>query len=92
VQAQYRIDDVGGLELLALACSALDRAEALRKAIDHDGEVIASRTGPKAHPALRDELANRAFVAKTLQRLGLELEPVKPVGRPPTSRGWTPPS
>jgi hypothetical protein len=92
VQRQYAITDVGGIELLTLACGALDRAEALRQCIDRDGEIISSRTGMRAHPGIRDELCNRSFVAKTLQRLGLDLEVVKPVGRPPTSRGWVPPS
>jgi hypothetical protein len=29
VQTAYRIDDVGGVELLAQACAAVDRVEAL---------------------------------------------------------------
>jgi hypothetical protein len=56
---EYVIDDVGGLELLTLACQALDRAEALRAAIDRDGAVIKVRGVPKSHPALRDELTWR---------------------------------
>jgi hypothetical protein len=49
-------------------------------------EVVQARNGPKDHPALRHELAARAFVAKTLLRLGLNVEPVRPVpGRP---AGW----
>jgi hypothetical protein len=75
---------------LALACQALDRAEALRKKIDRDGEVLDGEKGPRDHPGLRHELANRAFVAKTLDRLGLNLEAPKPgPGRPPQPRGWT---
>jgi hypothetical protein len=41
-------------------------------------------------PAVKDELACRAFVVRTLERLGLNVEGVKPVGRPPDSVGWTP--
>jgi hypothetical protein len=45
---------------------------------------------PKAHPALRDELALRAFITRTLQRLGLDVEPVRAgVGRPGGGVGWT---
>jgi hypothetical protein len=33
-------------------------------------------------------LANRAFVVRTLSRLGLEFEPVKSVGRPSQGLGW----
>jgi hypothetical protein len=68
----YRIDDVGGRELLALACAALDRVESLSEQIRADGEVFRDGVGrPKAHPALRDELAGRAFIARTLERLGV---------------------
>ena len=35
-------------------------------------------------PALKHELQNRSFVAKALDRMGLNLEvPVRSVGRPP---------
>jgi hypothetical protein len=86
VQHAYRIDDVGGIELLAQACAAADRVEALAERINADGEVVSTRAGPKAHPALRDELAGRAFIVRTLERLGLNVETVKPIGRP--SKGW----
>jgi hypothetical protein len=43
----------------------------------------------KEHPALRGELASRAFVAKMLLRLGLDVEPMRPTaGRPPKNAGW----
>jgi hypothetical protein len=88
VHSAYQIDDVAGCELLAQACAMADRAEALREAIDRDGEVVHARAGVRAHPALRDELAARAFICKTLERLGLNLEAIKPLGRPPRSFGW----
>ncbi len=92
VQAEYGITDTGGIEILAQICLALDHAESLRKAINRDGEVIATKNGPKAHPALRDELANRAFVVRSLERLGLNVEAIKSPGRPTRPRGWIPPS
>ena len=86
INSEYSIEDAGGRELLTLACQHLDRAEALRQQIDAEGEVVQTRNGPKDHPALRHELQARAFVAKTLLRLGLNVEPVRPVpGRP---AGW----
>ena len=86
ITSEYNIEDAGGRELLTLACQQLDRAEALRQQIDAEGEVVQTRNGPKDHPALRHELAARAFVAKTLLRLGLNVEPVRPApGRP---AGW----
>jgi hypothetical protein len=68
--------------LLTLACQSLDRAESCRAEIDRDGEIIRSKTGTKEHPLLKHELAARAFVARTLHRLGLDVEPVRPIGRP----------
>jgi hypothetical protein len=90
IQGAYRIDDVGGIELLAQVCAAADRVEALAERIGVDGEVIHTRAGPKAHPALRDELAGRAFIVRTLERLGLNVEAIKPLGRP--SKGWKGPN
>jgi hypothetical protein len=91
VMAEYRIADCGGLELLCQACQALDRAEALAEAIARDGAVIYSRAGiPRAHPAVRDELQARAFVVKTIEKLGINFEAVKPPGRPPSPIGWSP--
>jgi hypothetical protein len=90
VMRDYGIDDVGGLEMLLQACQALDRAEALRVEIDRDGEVLRVRGYIRDHPALKHELANRAFVVRTLARLGLNFETVKPVGRPTQPIGWQP--
>ena len=93
VTKEYDIDDVAGRELLTLACQALDRAEALREVIDRDGEMLTTRNGVyKEHPALKPELAGRAFVAKMLLRLGLDVEPLRPgAGRPSSTKGWTSP-
>jgi hypothetical protein len=77
VQGEYRITDCGGVELLVQACSAEDRAENLAAAITRDGDVIYSRTGvPRTHPAVKDELACRAFIVRTLERLGISIEAV----------------
>src|SRR5688572_2664719 len=83
VTSEYGIEDAGGIEMLAQACAALDRAEACAQHIQRDGEVIRTKAGPQDHPSLKHELANRAFVVRTLGRLGLDVEVVKPVGRPP---------
>ena len=88
VLGAYAIDDVGGIELLCLACQALDRAESCREAIDRDGEAIHYRGTLRANPLLRDELANRAFVVRTLDRLGINTEAIKPAGKPPSPLGW----
>jgi hypothetical protein len=82
IMSEYHLEDGGGLEILMQACEAADRVAALAEQISIDGAVIQTKNGPRAHPALKDELANRAFICRTLERLGLNLEAVKPVGRP----------
>ena len=84
VTREYRIDDVGGIELLAQACQASDRVEALAAQISADGEIIHSKSGLRSHPGLRDEIALRSFICRTIQRLGLNFETLRPApGRPP---------
>ena len=83
VLQQYDVGDAGGLETLRQACCACDRAEACRKIIDADGELLRTKSGVRSHPLLRDELQNRSLTLKAIQRLGLDLEPIKSIGRPP---------
>ena len=88
IQTEYNIQDRGGVEMLMMGCAALDRAERLRACIDRDGDVVYSRSGvPKAHPAIRDEVACRAQVMRAVEKLGLNFEVIKAVGRPPPSWG-----
>ena len=87
VMSEYQIVDSGGLEMLTAACQQLDRAESLREQIDEDGEIIRTKSGMREHPGLKHELAARSFVVRTLGRLGLDIEAVKPVGRPP-AKAW----
>lgn len=83
VTGEYLIDDCGGIELLTGACQSLDRAESCRAQIDRDGEMLKTKTGLKEHPLLKAELACRAFIARSIQRLGLEFEAVRASpGRP----------
>jgi hypothetical protein len=82
--AEYNIDDVAGVEMLTQACQTLDRAEALAACIEADGEIVRTPQGIKAHPAIREELSCRGFIVRTLQKLGLNFEPLhQNVGRPP---------
>ena len=83
VQSEYRVSDVGGVELLTQACRALDRAEKCRIQIDAEGETIMTKGGLRDHPLLKHELHARSFVARTLSRLGIDSEPVRSrPGRP----------
>lgn len=88
IQGEYNIADAGGVAMLMVGCRAWDRAERLREAIDRDGDVIHTRSGvPKAHPAIRDEVQARAQVMRAIEKLGLNFEALKPVGRPPPKIG-----
>ncbi|MDE5440525.1 hypothetical protein GWG65_03480 [Bradyrhizobium sp. CSA207] len=86
INSEYEIEDAGGVEVLVQICSTLDRAESLAAEVDRDGPVVMTKHGLKEHPALRAELGCRAFITRNLQRLGLNLEPLKNVGRPPGAR------
>lgn len=82
VHDQYRIQDAGGLEVLAQACAALDRAERCRAQIDDAGELLVIKGAVRSNPLLRDEIQLRALVVRCIAQLGLDVEPVKTVGRP----------
>ena len=86
IQSEYGISDSGGLALLQQICAAADEIAECAAIIARDGRMIRGKFGPREHPLLKHELALRAFVCRTLQRLGLNLEPIKSVGRP---RGWS---
>jgi hypothetical protein len=86
VQAEYAVSDAGGVEMLAQACAGADLAAQLNEEIQRDGPTVRGRNGVRTHPAVKDVIAARAFVVRTLIKLGIAYEPTKPgVGRPP---GW----
>jgi hypothetical protein len=87
ITRDYDISDAAGIELLCLACQALDRAEAIADLISHAGvgAVNVELGAFRSNPLVKDELACRAFVAKQLERLGVNQEPKQAVGRPPGS-------
>jgi hypothetical protein len=82
IMAEYDIADAGGRALLLQACEAADGIAEDAATIARDGRLIHGKFGAREHPLLRHQLAQRAFVCRTLQRLGLNLEPVKSIGRP----------
>ena len=87
VLTDYDISDAGGLALLEQIAFSYERAERLRAEIDKDGEIVRARNGSiRERPGLRGELAARSFVARSLQRLGVNLEAVGRVGRPSSLR------
>ena len=90
IMARHHVDDVAGQTMLHLICMAADRADDCARAIDRDGAVVRTQGGSiKQHPLLRHELNERAFVVRGLHRLGLDSEPLKPIGRPLSGGvGW----
>ena len=81
VQSEYSIADAAGVELLLQCCHTADRIQELSDFIAQDGAVVRTKGGVKANPAIRDELHARAFVVRTLEKLGLTLEALKPVNQ-----------
>src|SRR5215475_3605876 len=83
IMSEYKIEDSGGRAVLLQICSAADDLAECDRAIARDGAMISTKNGPKEHPLCKQRLALRAFICRSVQRLGLNLEPTKPIGRPP---------
>jgi hypothetical protein len=89
IMTEYNIRDSGGREMLRQACEAADRVAEFSAIIKRDGPVVRTKMGPKDHPLLKHEQAARSFIVRSLGgRLGLDVEPVKSIGRP-AAKGWT---
>ena len=88
IMTEYDIRDSGGREMLRQACEAADRVAEFSAIIKRDGPVVRTKMGPKDHPLLKHEQAARSFIVRSLGRLGLDVEPVKSIGRP-AAKGWT---
>jgi phage terminase small subunit len=83
VMKQYDIRDAGGLAILEQACVSRDRSTEFAAIIAAEGSMIRSKQGPKEHPLIRHEREERALECRLLQKLGLDVEAVRPsVGRP----------
>jgi hypothetical protein len=87
IMAEYEIGDSGGREILRQACAGADRAAECAEAIARDGPMVRTPQGLKDHPLLKHELASRAFVVRSLHRLGLDLEPTRPAAGRPSGAG-----
>jgi hypothetical protein len=84
---EYRIVDPAGISLLQGCCLAIHRAQRCRILIDRDGEIVQTKHGPKDHPLLKIEALNLSLAARLIRALGLDVEPIRSVGRPPVYGG-----
>ena len=86
ILSEFTIDDAAGREVLSQCCHAADLAVRLRQLVDKDGAVVQTKSGLKENPAARLELTARAFICRTLGKLGVLSEPLRDgPGRPPSS-------
>jgi hypothetical protein len=83
IMSEYQVSDSGGIEILAQICCALDTAELMAEQVRRDGPMLLCKGMMKEHPGLKHELACRAFIVRGIEKLGLNVEVVKNVGRPP---------
>jgi P27 family predicted phage terminase small subunit len=91
ITGEYDFSDGAGRVILAQICRAADRAHEAATIIARDGPLVRGRDGVwKEHPLLRVEASARSFIVRSLHRLGLDVEPIKPVGRPALGFGWKP--
>jgi P27 family predicted phage terminase small subunit len=83
VQA-YGIQDEGGLLLLGTALEALDRMREAQARLNSEGLTVLDKAGqPKPHPLLACERDSRQQMLVALKHLNLDVQPLKPLGRPP---------
>ena len=83
IMKQYVIRDAGGLAILEMACISRDRSSGFAAIIKRDGAMIRGKEAIKEHPLLKHEREERALESRLLQKLGLNVEAVRPsVGRP----------
>lgn len=80
----YGIQDSGGQCLIVAFADAFTTELACLEQIEKDGLTILDRYGkPRAHPLLPTLRDARSAKLQALKALHLDVEPVKPIGRPP---------
>jgi hypothetical protein len=92
VVSAYDFTDPTGRILLEQLCAATDRLSEVSASIDAVGAVIRVRGQPRPNPCLREELALRSYIGRTLNKLGIAYEPLQATpGRPRQVYDWIPP-
>ena len=86
IMSQYDIRDAGGLAILEGVCLSRDRSTEFAAIIAREGAMPRG----KVHPLIKHEREERALECRLLQRLGLDVEAVRPsAGRPGLGIGVT---
>jgi hypothetical protein len=70
------------VELLLQSCALADRIAGLVAEIERTGLMIPTKEGHRSNPLLKEEVAARSLLIRTLQKLGVTEKSIKPVGRP----------
>jgi P27 family predicted phage terminase small subunit len=74
------------LLILESALEAFDRMRQAAIEVDRDGVTVKDRYDvPKEHPALSIQRSERAAMQRGIKMLGIDLEPIADIGRPPRS-------
>lgn len=77
-------DDPVALRILESALEHFDTKRVMQDVLHREGRVIRDRFDkPKIHPAVDAERKADAAMRAAFGSLGLELEPIKGIGRPP---------
>jgi hypothetical protein len=86
IMSQYDIRDAGGLVILEGVCLSRDRSTEFAAIIAREGAMPRG----KVHPLIKHEREERALECRLLQRLGLDVEAIRPsAGRPGLGFGVT---
>jgi hypothetical protein len=73
IVTEFRVDDIGSLQLLTIACEAHARARLCRERIDAEGMTAKDRFGIlQPHPLLKTEVSARGQYLASLRALNLE--------------------
>jgi Phage terminase, small subunit len=73
IVAEFRVDDVGSLQLLTTAMEAHQRCRLAREAVAKDGMMLPDRFGTlQPHPLLKAEASARGQYLAALKQLNLE--------------------
>jgi hypothetical protein len=73
IVAEFRVDDIGSLQLLTTAMEAHQRCRVCRETIDKEGMTVKDRFGVwQPHPLLKTEASARAAYLSSLRALNLE--------------------